>query len=103
MAAVGVTPDYIREMRRQGLPANDPDEAIESRVAFPANHAGKAARAVAVAHANGASTVAIGPGRLVARSPDGTRTVIGPGGLRVRNPDGSTTVINAPPGDDDDN
>ena len=34
MAAVGVTPDYVRAMRTQGLPANDPDQAIQSRVLF---------------------------------------------------------------------
>jgi hypothetical protein len=102
MAAVGVTPDYVRAMRTQGLPAADPDEAIESRVAFPAKHAAHSARAVAVAHAAGASAVAIGPDGVVARGADGSRAVVGRNGVVVRNPDGSTAVINGPPDDDDD-
>ena len=54
MAAVGVTPDYIREMRPQGLPANDPDQAIQSRVLFPG--------------AKGASRVRVAPGLPAAAS-----------------------------------
>jgi hypothetical protein len=97
MAAVGVTPDYVRELRRQGRPASDPDEAIESRAAFP--RAKAAARAVPAARAASASAVAIGPGGIVARSADGSRAVIGRGGIKVRDADGSTTVIGTPPGD----
>jgi beta-lactamase regulating signal transducer with metallopeptidase domain len=102
MAAVGVTPDYVREMRKQGLPAADPDEAIQSRVMFPAKKAARAARAVAVAHASGASAVTIGPDGVVARGADGSRAVIGRNGVVARSPDGATAVINGPPGGDDD-
>jgi hypothetical protein len=103
MAAIGVTPEYVREMRRQGLPASDPDQAIESRVLFSPRHA---PRASAIAHAGAAavaSAVAISPDGIVARGADGSRAVIGHGGVAVRSADGSTAVINAPPGDDDDN
>jgi beta-lactamase regulating signal transducer with metallopeptidase domain len=104
MAAVGVTPEYVREMRRQGLPAKDPDQAIESRVLFSPPHAPRAPAApeapvaprvasAAVAHAS-----AGGPGRLTARSPDGSLAVIGDGRLVARSADGSAVVIGAPPG-----
>jgi len=113
MAAVGVTPEYVREMRRQGLPAGDPDQAIESRVLFSkAKHAAIAppvppvppvalARAVSISSPDGSRTV-IGANGLTVRSPDGSRTAIGKDGLSVRSPDGSTTVINHPPDGDDD-
>jgi hypothetical protein len=32
MRAVGVTPEFVREMRRQGLSAREPDEAVEGRL-----------------------------------------------------------------------
>jgi beta-lactamase regulating signal transducer with metallopeptidase domain len=101
MAAVGVIPSYVRELRRQGLPANDPDEAIESRAAFP--RAKAATQAAPAVRAASASAVAVGPGGIVARGADGSRAVIGRGGIKVSNADGSTAVIGAPPGNDDDN
>jgi hypothetical protein len=32
MRALGVTPEFVREMRRQGISADDPEEAIEGRL-----------------------------------------------------------------------
>lgn len=61
MAAVGVTPGYVREMRRQGLPSNDPDQAIQSRVLFTgargAPHTSFAPIVPAGAHAALASSI----------------------------------------------
>jgi beta-lactamase regulating signal transducer with metallopeptidase domain len=104
MAAVGVTPEYVREMRRQGLSVNDPDQAIDSRVAFsgprrpprppvPPTHI--------VARGPDGSRTTIGSDGLTVRSPDGSAAVISRNSLTVRSPDGSTTVVNRPPGDDD--
>jgi hypothetical protein len=105
MAAVGVTPEYIREMRLRGVPANDPDQAIQSRVLFSgAKGAPRPPAPPAVPQAAAASvarTAAIGREGIAVRGADGSSVKIGRGGVVVRNADGSRVVAAASTGDDD--
>jgi beta-lactamase regulating signal transducer with metallopeptidase domain len=65
MKAAGVSPGFVEEMRRQGLSADDPDEAVEGRLFVQSandRHAGHGPVAIAVDRGpRGRTAIAIAP------------------------------------------